>query len=192
MDKNALRSKNMKLYLTIAVMTILLSSCLKQSIPDAMIASQNSGGQGAVTATLSYKINGNNVSLSVPDADSQDPGSYTLGCSKSNDYILDAVSNTGETTFTFYTDTLTIGNYTWTGNYGDMFFISYNGQDEFVHAASDSMRFTITSYNHGHISGSFSGVLTPMLSAGNPNNTYGASGSILITEGIFRNVPVFY
>ena len=159
----------MKLYLITAVISILLSSCLKQSIPDAMLASQNSGGQGGATATLSYKINGNAVNISVNDAESQNPNYYTLGCTKSAGYSLDALSSSGEFTFTFYTDSLTIGNYKYTG-----------------------MSFNVTSYKNGLISGNFSGQLTPMISAGNPNNTYGVPGSVLITNGSFLNVPVFY
>lgn len=182
----------MKLYLITAVIPILLSSCLKQSIPDAMLASKNSGGQGGATATLSYKINGNAVNISVTNGDSQDPNYYTLGCTKSVGYSLDGLSSSGEITFTFYTDSLTMGNYKYTGNYGDMYFISYNGQDEYADGASDSMSFNITSYKNGLISGNFSGQLTPMISAGNPNNTYGAPGSTLITNGFFQNVPVFY
>jgi hypothetical protein len=182
----------MRLYLITAVIPILLSSCLKQSIPDAMLASQNSGGQGGATATLSYKINGNAVNISVSNAHSQNPNYYTLGCTKSAGYSLDGISSSGEITFTFYTDSLTIGNYKYTGNYGDMYFISYNGQDEYAHVASDSMSFNITSYKNGLISGNFSGQLTPMISAGTLNNTYGAPGSTLITNGSFQNVPVFY
>jgi hypothetical protein len=182
----------MKLFLITAVISILLSACLKQSIPDAMLASENSGGQGDVTATLSYKINGNAVNLTVSDAESQNPNLYTLGCTKSSGYILDAVTSSGEFTFTFYTDSLTPGNYIYTGNYGDMFFIDYNNQDEFAHVPTDSMSFNVTSYKNGLISGNFSGQLTPMISAGNPNNIYGVPGSTLITNGSFQNVPVFY
>ncbi len=182
----------MKFYVIPAVLSILLSSCLKQSIPDAMLASQHSGGQGGTTATLSYNINGNAVNISVNDAESQDPNNYTLGCTKSTGYSLDGLSSSGEITFTFYTDSLTIGNYTYTGNYGDMFFVSYNGQNEYAHVSSDSMSFNVTSYKNGLISGNFSGQLTPMISAGIPNNTYGVPGSVLITNGSFQNVPVFY
>lgn len=182
----------MKLFLVTAVISILLSACLKQSIPDAMLNSENSGGQGNVTATLSYKVNGSAVNISVSNAESQDPNYYTLGCTKSVDYNLDGLSSSGEITFTFYTDSLTIGNYIYTSNYGDWYFISYNGQDEYTHGPSDSMSFNVTSYKNGLISGNFSGQLTPMISAGNPNNIYGAPGSILITNGSFQNVPVFY
>jgi hypothetical protein len=183
----------MKFYLVAAVIAILFSSCLKQSIADAMLASKNSGEQAGTTATLSYEINGSAVNISVNDADNQNPYSYTLGCSKSaGHYNLDGLSNSGETTFSFYTDSLTVANYKYTGIYGDMFFISYNGTNEYVHAASDNMSFNITSYSNGHISGNFSGQLTPMITAGNPNNTYGTPGSVLITNGSFQNVPVFY
>jgi hypothetical protein len=182
----------MRFYVIALLMAIFLSSCLKQSIPDAMLG-KNSGGRGKVTATLSYKINGNAVNISVNDADNQNPTLYTLGCSKyAGYYSLGGLSNSGETSFSFYTDTLTVGNYKYLGTYGDMFFISYNGADEYVHAASDSLSFNITSYNNGHISGNFSGVLTPLIAAGNPDNTYGTPGSVLITNGSFENVPVFY
>jgi hypothetical protein len=73
-----------------------------------------------------------------------------------------------------------------------MFFISFNGTDEYVHAATDSMSFNITSYSHGHISGNFSGQLTPLVTASSINNTHGAPGSVLITNGTFHNVSVFY
>lgn len=182
----------MKLYFITAVIPILLSSCLKQSIPDAILASKNSSSQGGATATLSYKINGNAVNISVSNAGSQDPTYYTLGCTKSAGYILDGLSSSGEVAFTFYTDSLTIGNYKYTRNFGDMYFIGYNGQDEYVHAATDSMSFNITNYKNGLISGNFSGQLTPLISAGNLYNTYGAPGSTLITKGSFQNVPVFY
>src|ERR1700722_7705377 len=101
----------MKLFLITAVISILLSACLKQSIPDAMLASENSGGGGGGTATLSYKVNGNAVNISVTDAGSQDPNSYTLGCTKFGGYIFDGVSSSGEIYFSFGTDSLTIGNY---------------------------------------------------------------------------------
>jgi hypothetical protein len=180
------------------LMILFLSSCLKQSISDAMMDKQNSGGSSGV-ATMTYVINGNTVTTSVNDPDSQSPTSYQLGCSKttypgtnSSVYNLDCVGASGETTFTFGTDSLTVGNYSYTGIYGDLFVLSYNGEDEFLHDPSDSISFNITSYSQGHISGNFSGRLTPMISAGNPNNTYGAPGSVLITEGSFKNVPVFY
>ncbi|MGN6542515.1 MAG: hypothetical protein ACTHKY_17035 [Ginsengibacter sp.] len=183
----------MKFYLIASVMMIFFSSCLKQSIPDAMLASKNPGGHGSATATLSYEINGNSVNISVDDADNQSSPYRTLYCSKDpGSYNLSGVSNTGEITFSFYTDSLTVGNYKYTGWYGDMFITDYNNRDAFIYAPSDSMSFNITSYNNGHISGNFSGVLTPMITAGNPHNTYGTPSSILITKGSFKNIPVFY
>ena len=50
----------------------------------------------------------------------------------------------------------------------------------------------LVAIRRGHLSGNFSGALTPMISAGNPYNTYGTPGSVLITNGSFKNVPVFY
>jgi hypothetical protein len=181
----------MKFSLIAVSIVIFFSSCLKQSIADAMLASKDSEQQGT-TATLSYEINGTLVKLSVDNADNQNPNDYILVCSKSGYYMLDALTNSGEFTFSFYTDSLTVGNYTYTGAYGDMFFLAYNGTNEYVHALSDNMSFNVTSYENGHISGNFAGVLTPMITAGNPDNTYGTPGSVLITNGSFQNVPVFY
>ena len=183
----------MRFYVIALSMAIFLSSCLKQSIPDAMLG-KNSGGQGKVTATLSYTINGNAVSISVNDADNQITNPYyTLGCSKYGGYYsLDGISNSGETAFSFYTDSLAVGNYKYLGTYGDMFFIDYYNTAEYAHAPSDSMSFNITSYNNGHISGNFSGVLTPLITASTVNNVFGDPGSVLITNGSFTNVPVFY
>ncbi len=179
----------MKFYISALLMIVFLSSCLKQSIPDAILGRKNSD---KITATFSYKHNGNEVKLSVADADNQSTYPYyTLGCSKAPGYYnLSAISDAGETTFSFYTDSLAVGNYKYSGTYGDMFFIDYYNTPEYVHAASDSMSFNITSYNNGHISGNFSGLLTPLLDAN--NNTYGTPGSVLITNGSFENVPVFY
>ena len=81
----------MKLFSIAAAAAILLSSCLKQSIPDAMLAAENADKQrNMVTATLSYEVNGNPVTISVTDADNQDPNYYTLGCVKSGNYSLEA------------------------------------------------------------------------------------------------------
>jgi hypothetical protein len=180
----------MKFYSIVTVIAILLSSCLKQSIPDAMLNKNSSGG---ITATMSYELNGNPVNISVDDAHNLGYNSYILGCSKfSGYYAFQGLSDYGETSFAFYTDSLTIGNYEYISTYGDMFFISYNGTNEYVHAPLDSMSFNITSYNNGHISGNFSGVLTPLITASTINNIFGDPGSVLITNGSFENVPVFY
>jgi hypothetical protein len=176
----------MKFYLTALIMVILFPSCLKESIAGAML-SKNSAG--TVTATFSYNINGNAVNLIVNDADNQNPNLYTLGCSKWDYYDLDALTSSGEFTFAFYTDSLTVGNYKYTGAI-DIFITNNGNVPEYIHDASDSMSFNITSYNNGHISGNFSGVLTPLIDPG--NNVFGVPGSVLITNGSFQNVPVFY
>lgn len=180
----------MRFYVRALLTMFFLSSCLKQSIPDAMLGVKNSGGPAKITATLSYKINGNVVNISVDDVDNQG-GAYTLGCRLNPGYYsLIGKSNSGEISFDFYTDSLAVGNYKFLGTYGDMFFIDYNNTNEYVHAPADSMCFNITSNNNGHISGNFSGALTPLLDPN--NNTYGDPGSVLITNGSFKNVPVFY
>ena len=179
----------MKLYTISFLAAILFSSCLKESIADAMLDDKKSH---SVTATLSYKVNGDAVNLSVEDADNQYRGSYSLGCEKyPNYYIITGLSDGGEFEFPFYTDSLTVGNYKYTSTSGEMFFINHNGND-YIHAPLDSMSLNITSYTNGHISGNFSGVLTPLLITGSVNNEFGDPGSVLITGGSFENVPVWY
>ncbi|QEC68897.1 hypothetical protein FRZ67_16860 [Panacibacter ginsenosidivorans] len=173
----------MKFYCTTIIAILLFSSCLKQSIPDAML-----GKHGGGTATLSYEFNGEAVNISVPDADNQMPGNYKLACTKSGFYYLEAIGG-GEFAFTFFTDSLTVGNYKYTS--GDIFVTDYNNHPSFVHYPGDNINFNITSYSNGHISGNFSGVLTPLITPGTPD-IYGTQGSVLITNGSFENVPVFY
>ncbi len=179
----------MKYYLVTIIVVFFFSSCLKQSIPGAMLAAKNSGGPAKITATLSYEVNGNAVNISVNDADKQNPNSFTLGCSKLDYYALTGLSTSGEFAFVFYTTTLTTGHYDFTGAFGDFYMLRYNGTDEYVHANSDSLSLNITSYANGHINGNFSGVLTPMLDAN--SNTFGTPSSVSITNGSFKNVPVF-
>lgn len=180
----------MKFYLTIAATTLVLSSCYKQSIADAMLGV--TGSKQTTTATLSYEINGNPVSISVKDADHQLAGSPTLYCEKSGGYILSGISSFGEIVFTFHTDSLIVGNYKYTSYYGPMYVTSFEGKPQYVYNPGDNMNFTVTSYTDGHISGNFSGQLTPAISPGYPDNIYGTPGSVLIKNGSFKNVPVFY
>ena len=182
----------MKLYTIAAFIVLSLSSCLKESIPDAMLAAKNKDSQGS-TASLSYEVNGDAVNLTVSDADNWNGSFYTLACSKYSGYYgLDAATPVGEFTFDFYGDSLAIQNYKYNGGFGELFITDYNNQAEFLKAPTDSMSFNITSYTNGRISGNFSGVLTPMITAGNPNNIYGTPSSIAITNGVFKNVPVIY
>lgn len=175
----------MKFYLIIAAITFFLSSCLKRSIPDAMLGISK---QKKLTATLSYEVNGNLMSISVDDADHQDPNFRTLACVKSNTYYyVDAIGDPfGEFTFNFYTDSLKVGSYNYPSNSGGIFVADWPGP-AFVYYPTDNMNFNVTTYQDGHISGNFSGVLTPK-----PNDIWGTPSSILIKNGSFKNVPVVY
>jgi hypothetical protein len=180
----------MKFHLMLVAITILLSSCFKQSIADAML--NTPGKQNKITATLSYEINGNLVAISVDDADHQGAGSRRLSCEKSGGYVLSALGNSGDFVFTFYTDSLKVGNYRYTTNYGAEYVTTFQGYPEYVHGPTDYMNFNVTTYNNGHISGNFSGQLTPAIAQGYPNNVYGTPGSVLIKNGSFTNIPIIY
>lgn len=180
----------MKSYLIIAAVTMLFSSCLKQSIPDAML--HKSGKQNKITATCSYEVNGVPVAISVDDADNPLANRNRLECVKLNGYIFSGVSNHGDLIFTFYTDSLKVQNYRYTSSDLGPTYVTTFGAAQYIYGPADYMSFTITSYANGHISGNFSGKLTPLVMAGNPNNIYGTMGSTLIMNGSFSNVPVIY
>jgi hypothetical protein len=174
----------MKSFLIVTAITIFLSSCLKQSIPDAMLGNSN---KHKIAASLSYEINGNLVSISVDDADNQEPGYHKLECVKSNGYILGAISSTGDFVFTFFTDSLKVGIYDYPSAWGETYITTFQGVPQFIKYPTDNMNFNLTSHENGHISGSFSGKLTPK-----PDNVYGYPGSVVITNGSFKNIPVRY
>jgi hypothetical protein len=176
-----------KFYLIITSITILLTSCLKQSIPDAMLG--KSGKQNKITATLSYVINGTSVTISVDDANNQGPGVHTLECVKTNGYgyMLSAVGSSGEFVFTFLTDSLKVGTYNYPPLWGPTYVTDFQGTPQYVYSATDTMNFNVTLYKDGHISGTFSGLLTPGI-----NNSYGLSSSVSITNGSFSNIPIIY
>src|SRR5215203_4218715 len=132
----------MKFYLIIAAITILLPSCLKQSIPDAMLGI--SGKQIKITATLRYEINGNLVSITVEDADRQGPGIHTLECVKSSNYVISGITSSGDFVFTFFTDSLKVGNYNYTSSYGPMYVTTFQGKAQYVYGPTDHMSFNVT------------------------------------------------
>jgi len=174
----------MKFYLIAAAITILLSSCLKQSIPDAMLGTSK---HTKITATLSYEINGTLINVSVDDADNPTSNFHTLECVKSNSYYyLYAITDFGEFTFDFFTDSLKVGSYSYPINSGGIYVTDFHGPN-YVYYPTDKMNFNVTTYEGGHISGIFSGVLTPK-----PNDIWGAASSVTIKNGSFKNVPIIY
>lgn len=181
---------SMKSYLII-IAVICFSSCLKESIPDAMLVKHSVDTR----ATLSYKIYDNPINISVDDAHNGGYNSYTLGYSQNTGYYsFRGISDSAEIYLYFYTDSLRTGNYKYISAYGDKVFVSYDYDYAYgvVHAFPDSMSINITSINNGRISGNFSGALSPLSTINNPFNEFGPPASMLITNGTFENVPFFY
>jgi hypothetical protein len=182
----------MKLYALAASLVILLSSCLKESIPDAMLNKKNGP---KVTATFSYKLNGNAVSRTIEDVRNQSLVPYpTMGCSKqAGRYDLLALLDPGVVSIYLFTDTLAVGNYTYTtADVGELDILDYFNQTEFLHAPTDRISVNVSSHANGYISGTFSAVLTPMVDGSTTPYIFGTPSSILVTEGSFKNIPVFY
>ena len=180
----------MKFYLLIAVAVLFSYSCAKQSIADAML---NRSGKPNLTATFNYEMNGNPVHLSVKDADNRLPGYRKLYCDKSTGYYsICAVNGAPEFIFTFYTDSLKVGSYKYTSNFGPMYITTFKGTPQYVYNPIDHVTFNITSYKDGRISGNFSGQLTPDITLAFPRYVVGTPGSVLLKNGSFENVQVFY
>lgn len=177
----------MKFYLILFAVSVLLSSCLKQSIADAML--DTAKGE---TVTLSYEINGTAVKLSVRDADNQGGGYYNyykLACHKSNGYNFYGITDHGEFTFSFYTDSLKVGNYKYTATRE---YVTDFGFPCYMAGPTDNMNINVTSYTKGRISGNFTGQISPAPMQGPYGPVFGAYGSVVIKNGLFSNVPVIY
>lgn len=179
-----------KISLILATLTVLLSSCYKQSIPDAML---NNPGKQTTTATMSYEINGNKVTIIGKEVNYPGARYQTLECVKSGGYVLSGVLDVGaDFVFTFYTDSLKLGNYKFTNSWGNFYVTTFEGRPQYVYGPADHMSFNVTSYKEGRISGNFTGQLTPAISQGPVSPIYGVPGSVVIKNGSFTNVPVIY
>ena len=91
----------MKFIWIVAIASFTFSSCLKQSIPDAMLG-RTVQQADKVNASLSYEINGTPVKVTVQDADNQPPGFRRLYCEKSGSYNFNALVTGGEFVYTFF------------------------------------------------------------------------------------------
>lgn len=186
----------MKQFGAYILVAIVLSSCSKQSIADAMLQKEEQGSGGG-SISMSYQVNGALVKTVVSDAANQ--GSLKkLVCQKSfydingmNYYrfVLSLGSTSSELVFLFYTDSIRTTNYVYRSSSGTQHFLYYNNINGYIHDATDSMSINITTNTNNRISGNFSGRLTP---DGPTPNTYGAAGSIAITNGTFENIPLVY
>jgi hypothetical protein len=189
----------MKQFSAYFLLAISLSSCLKQTIPGAMLKAEGQSSGGSAIS-MSYEVNGVLVKTTVNEANNNQGTYHQLSCEKTTytinnanyyRYVLSLVSTSGELTFLFYTDSLQTKNYVYCGSYGTEHFLSYNNTNGYTRYASDSLSFNVTVYGNGRISGNFSGRLTPSIPGGAPD-TFGTPGSIAIANGSFENVPVLY
>lgn len=92
-------------------LALFLSSCLKESIPEAM-ANKKNGPK--VPASFSFKVNGITKSYSVEDVRMQGSYPYNLSCTKTaNSYDIFGKVEIGSAYFSIYTDSLSVGNYSY-------------------------------------------------------------------------------
>ena len=171
------------------ILSLFLCSCLKESIPEAM-ANKKNGPK--VPASFSFKVNGIIRSYSVEDVRRQEAyPNGRFGCKKTaNSYEIFGQVEIGRARFSIYTDSLTVGNYSYPTARevaADTGYLPF-----YIYAPTDRISINISSHSNGYISGNFTALLTPVTDAGRIPYTYGAPSSIAITEGSFKNVPVFY
>src|SRR4051794_12662022 len=125
----------MKQFLAYVLLAITLSSCLKETIPGAMLKAEEQRLGGSEIST-SYQVNGALVQTTVNDANNNSWGYHRLSCEKATYsvnnngnyycYVLSLVSTSGELSFLFYTDSLQTKNYVYLGSYGTEHFLYYN------------------------------------------------------------------
>src|ERR1700743_3661623 len=105
----------MKQIIIIFLTGATLSSCLKQSIADAMLASINAHNNYGI---MSYTVNGDAVKISGSNNPISISDSF-VECFKSTDingninYTLHASNSNDDFVFSIYTDSLTAGNYSY-------------------------------------------------------------------------------
>src|SRR4051812_30276290 len=106
------------------LLAITSSSCLKQTIPGAMLEAEGQGPNNSAIS-MSYEVNGALVKTCVNDANNNLGGHHQLSCEKTTytinsanyyRYVLSMVSTSGELTFLFYTDSLQTKNYVYRGS----------------------------------------------------------------------------
>jgi hypothetical protein len=126
----------------------------------------------------------------VRDAGNRVGGYYTLSCHKSNGgYNLSGITGNGEFTFTFYTDSLKVGNYKYTATQA---YVTDFGYPCYMAGPTDNMNINVTSYKNGRVSGNFTGQISPATMQGPYGPVFGTFGSVVIKNGLFSNVPVIY
>lgn len=178
----------MKSLVATITLALFFASCLKESIPEA-IANKKNGPK--VPASFSFKVNGITKSYSVADVRKEITySSPSFSCTKTADrYNIFGKVEIGSAYFSIFTDSLSVGNYTQTTvtAKADTGYLPF-----YIYAPTDRVSINISSHSNGYISGNFTALLTPVIDGSRIPYTYGAPSSIAITEGSFKNVPVFY
>jgi len=181
----------MKSLVATITLALFFASCLKESIPEA-IANKKNGPK--VPASFSFKVNGITKSYCVDDVRKQSTNPYSFSCTKTaGRYDIFGKVEIGAAYFSIYTDSLSVRNYTytpadiWSTAVADTGYLPF-----YIYAPTDRISINISSYSNGYISGNFTALLTPVIDGSRIPYTYGAPSSIAITEGSFKNVPVFY
>lgn len=183
---------SMKSLIVTISLALFFASCLKESIPEAI---DNKKNGPKVPASFSFKVNGIARSYSVEDVRKERTYSYPIfSCRKEvNRYDIHGQVESSSAYFSVYTDSLSVGNYSYTiADAGTREIADTGYLPFFLLAPTDKINISISAHSNGYISGNFNAVLTPAIAGSSFPFTFGAPGSIVITEGSFKNVPVFY
>jgi hypothetical protein len=159
--------------------------------------SKNDPTNQSVSGSISYKVNGQSVSMDNANLSSgegvafakQLKGSviqatrYLLNAQKGvNNILICAITVDSLHTQTYHYDSAFISNQF------TVFSVLFNGQQSEVFYNTDYFDFEISGYNSGKISGTFTAKMTPL----NGTLDYNNRGAVVITEGKLNNIPIAY
>jgi len=168
----------------------------------AFFSSCSKGGTSAppppppvIDTIAQYKLNGNLVVITNKDSTSGKIAVFHKYVNGSwfhlTEYTFNAdVDDNNFLDFDIVTDSLTTTNYYRdinSGNDKNPGGCANNGIPCYVSSGGDYVNINITSYSNGWVSGNFTAKLTPF-----QQNVPSQPGSIMITEGQFKNVKCIY
>jgi hypothetical protein len=159
--------------------------------------SKNDTTNQSVSGSISYKVNGQSVSMDNANLSSGEGVAFAKQLKGSviqaTRYLLNAQKGVNNilicaiTTDSLYTQTYHYDS-SFSNSQGTIFSVSFNGQQSEVFYSTDYFNFEISGYNNGKISGTFTAKMTPLAGPLDYTNR----GAVVITEGKLNNIPVAY
>lgn len=178
----------MKKIFLILLLSITFFSCSKE---------KNDTGK-TDSGSIEYKVNGSLITMSNSNIQNGEGVAFAkqlIGIVPETRYLLNAQKGINNVVIlTIVTDSLLTTSYHFDSTYNDAHSGSFlvtlqaSGKKSMLYFDGDYLDVNISSYSKAHISGTFNGKLTPV----NGGLDYNSKGSVIITEGKLKNIPVIY